>query len=933
MSHCSRLVRLTAPMILAALCASAALAVPPSPEAIKKWQEEGILDQKLAILKKLDEPNRMTSDQIVAALERSLSTGAAQSADAGEVDTVHVCVLLVDFPDFRYDDTYYAPGGLTANGKIEPYQFDSLMFTRQGIDPLYNPTGSMTEFYLENSYGKYFIQGDVWGWFTAPNNYSYYVGDDNGSTMGGVLVYDAVHAADETVDFSIYANGGSTLPGLIVVHAGPGAEQGGVYGIWSHRSSTSADADGVHIGGYTLNPEETAYSGTISNVGVFCHEWGHILGLPDWYDVNYTPGSEGLGGWDVMASGSWNDGGRRPAHFSALSKFMINGSNNFLDPTLLTANLANAEIPMAELNPVCYIMKDQFDIDHPGTGDWFIVENRQRYGFDESLPGSGLLIYHFDPTQSNNTDPYRYRLALEQADGLNQLNFGGSDGDSGDPFPGSTDNREFHDYSVPSAMSNDGTLTQVGVWDITDSDSLMFADMDVVYSRPWLIPGDDSLMMYDEGPYGVGDGDGVFEQGETIAVKVEFLNKMKISFLPWVKMTCTNQDLQMVADSQSMGTALNPIGSNENISMLLFRIPDDFRSSRVTFTFTVTSYDDYVSPTRSYETSKSYRLTLGRPQILVVDDDSGRNDQAGLTGAIDRLGMPFDIWDKDLDYSPAYEDLARYENVFWTTGRYYPGSYETGIVDATDRGVLSEYLDNGGNLMLTSFSAASFFDVEDSTFMADYLHAYYVGDGNGWRMQGVADSPVGNGYKYITAAGSFVEIPNLIQPINGGLSEFYLYGSPTSYCGVRYDGTYRTLFLTMDVEFFRDDATGYMPKDTLITRVLDFFHRGTATAVEDDPHGLLPTGFALDQNYPNPFNPTTTISYSLGAGQTMTNLAVFNVLGQKVATLVDEVQGPGNYTVSWNGRSAHGGPVASGIYFYRLTRGEDIQTKKMVLLK
>ena len=938
MSHCSRLVRIASLVMLVALCAAAVHAMPPSPEAIKQWQEEGILDQKLAILKKLDEPNRMTSDQIAEAIERNLAaSSAALSADADEVDTVHVCVLLVDFQDFHWDDTYYAPGSLTATGQIQPYQFDSLMFSRQGIDALYNPTGSMTEFYLETSYGKYFIIGDVKGWFTVDNDYSYYVADDNGGHMGPTLVYDAVMKATPDVDFSNYAYNG-TVPGLIVVHAGPGAEQGS-YGIWSHRSSTTVVTDGVAIGAYTLNPEEDR-SGHISNVGVFCHEWGHVLGLPDWYDVDYNPGSEGLGGWDVMASGSWNDGGRMPSHFSAWSKAIINAPHYFSSPTVLTANLANAPIPMAELNPVLYIMKDQFDIDHPGSAEWFMVENRQRYGFDESLPGSGLLIYHFDPLQGDNTDPYRYRLGLVQADGLNQLNFGGSDGDSGDPFPGSTDNREFHDYSVPSAMSYEGTTTQVGVWDITDSDSLMFADLDVVYSRPWLIPGDDSLMMYDEGPYGEGDGDGIFEQGELVAVKVEFLNKMKISYLPWVKMTCSNPLIQMVADSQSMGTALNPIGGpSENLSMLLFRIPDDFRSSRVTFTFTVSSYNDYADPTRTYETVKSYRVTLGRPQILLVDDDNGRNDQAGLADAIDRLGIPFDIWDKDLNYSPSSDDLSRYENVFWTTGRYYPPSYMTGELDATDVSVLEQYLNGGGNLMLTSFTAASYLSVSDPTFMADYLHASLSGTYGGWRMRGEEGTTIGNGERYMTTNGSWTEMADLIEPANGGVNQFIFTGSSSTtargHCGVSYDGDYRTFFLTLDAAFLQTglEETGVMPPDTLITRVLDFFYRGTATAVDDDPSGLLPNGFALDQNYPNPFNPTTTISYSLGAGQTMTNLAVFNVLGQKVATLVNEVQGPGNYTVTWNGASASGGRVASGIYFYRLTRGEDIQTRKMVLLK
>ena len=89
----------------------------------------------------------------------------------------------------------------------------------------------------------------------------------------------------------------------------------------------------------------------------------------------------------------------------------------------------------------------------------------------------------------------------------------------------------------------------------------------------------------------------------------------------------------------------------------------------------------------------------------------------------------------------------------------------------------------------------------------------------------------------------------------------------------------------------------------------------------------------MDQNYPNPFNPSTSISYSLGAGQERTELSVFNVLGQKVKTLVDEIQGPGTYTITWDGTTDHGDGVATGIYFYRLKRGDQVESKKMVFLK
>jgi hypothetical protein len=112
---------------------------------------------------------------------------------------------------------------------------------------------------------------------------------------------------------------------------------------------------------------------------------------------------------------------------------------------------------------------------------------------------------------------------------------------------------------------------------------------------------------------------------------------------------------------------------------------------------------------------------------------------------------------------------------------------------------------------------------------------------------------------------------------------------------------------------------------------------GNPTAVGDDNDGSLPDHFELSQNYPNPFNPTTHISYSVaatpGQGPVHTNLTVFNVLGQEVKTLVDKVQSAGTYTVDWDGTSDSGMKVSSGIYFYRITSGDFVETRKMALLK
>ena len=111
------------------------------------------------------------------------------------------------------------------------------------------------------------------------------------------------------------------------------------------------------------------------------------------------------------------------------------------------------------------------------------------------------------------------------------------------------------------------------------------------------------------------------------------------------------------------------------------------------------------------------------------------------------------------------------------------------------------------------------------------------------------------------------------------------------------------------------------------------------TGVEEEQEAQLPEKISLYQNYPNPFNPTTTIHYTVHGSQFMvhspihTTLTIYNVLGQKVRTLVDEFKLPGEHRVIWDGKDEKGNPVSSGVYFYKLKVGDFSQVKKMLLIK
>ncbi len=107
---------------------------------------------------------------------------------------------------------------------------------------------------------------------------------------------------------------------------------------------------------------------------------------------------------------------------------------------------------------------------------------------------------------------------------------------------------------------------------------------------------------------------------------------------------------------------------------------------------------------------------------------------------------------------------------------------------------------------------------------------------------------------------------------------------------------------------------------------------GLSLIVAEDEYAALPERFYLGQNYPNPFNPSTTIEFALSSAEWV-QLAIYNSLGQRITTLVDQPLGVGTYQVKWDGFDQRGGKVASGIYHYRLEAGDYALSKKMLLLK
>jgi len=415
--------------------------VSPAPEVFFELREEreifkrevllGPRAEGLALAERLGlpvpDPSRLGLDDGIfyPPTESGLALAAAISGITPEKSprtegNRRVVVLLVDFPELR---------GLTPKAF-----FEQLLF---GNDTAL----SVSQYYDQASGGLLKVTGDVFGWFTLPNPLSYYA--DGKLGLGTYphnaqkLAEDAIEIARESIDFSKYdLDGDGMLDGLVIVHAGAGAENADrdvrPSLIWSHKWLVShpQTIDGITIYPYTLQPEN-------GRVGVFCHEFGHFLGLPDLYDT--TSRSYGVGAWCVMGTGSWLGNGDQPANMSAWCRAKLGWSTV---EQVMSGHYDLKDRSIVRINP-----------ENAGSNEYFLLEKRVREGLDSALPGEGFLIWHIDDAVNGNTNPKHYQVGLEQADGESSLEFLENQGDEGDPFRGSTGNDDFADATTPNSKT------------------------------------------------------------------------------------------------------------------------------------------------------------------------------------------------------------------------------------------------------------------------------------------------------------------------------------------------------------------------------------------------------------------------------------------------------------------------------------------------
>mgnify|MGYP006279568057 CR=1 FL=1 len=469
------------------------------------------------------------------ALEPALAGAAAlepqRSAVSGTFRFPLILGLFSDSPE---------PSSVYSRQKVQAEYFDG---------PQGNPAavGTIPEFYAEISGGRVSLAGTTHDWQRVPLTQTQVTAGESGlggDSRVGEFIVEIIEALDDgSVDWGQFDNDGPDgVPNsgdddgyvdvLAVMHPTPGGECNDPNRedrIWSHRwnlysaahfeagawaqpvlddlgfatstpavpSSANPDFPYIRLLDYTIQPVKNC-AGTLPNtIGVFAHELGHGFGLPDLYGVGSS--QNGIGNWGLMGTGSWGCDGQsaeRPCHMSAWSKAFLGWIDLEVLPS--SGDLGTLTLPPVETTGKVFRI-DAGD----GSGEYFLLENRQSLGFDQNLLSPGLLVWHVDPLYianhwyGINSDGDHHGVWLRQADGRNDLNrTSGGRGDSGDPFPGAFQVRDLHAATNPGSWSHDGTAMGITLMDI------QAVDEDVAF---WAVTGFQALTLRTQGaPGGLG---------------------------------------------------------------------------------------------------------------------------------------------------------------------------------------------------------------------------------------------------------------------------------------------------------------------------------------------------------------------------------------------------------------------------------------------
>ena len=295
-------------------------------------------------------------------------------------------IILVQFTDSKFKSGH-----------------DLTLYERIANDENYsgnNFRGSIKDYFKAQSHGLFELDFDVAGICQLQHTYAYYGknSNDNDVRAGQMVAEACLWAHEHGTDFSKYDwDGDGEVDQVFVLYAGHGeaSYDKDPNTIWPHMHYLSASdygkslsLDGVTVDTYACSSELNG-DGNLDGIGTFCHEFSHCMGFPDLYDTSYA-GWFGMGDFDLMCSGSYNGDSKCPAGYSAYEKAEC-GWLTLKDMTDVEKETSIAGVQPMSADGDAYVIKNKGHED-----EYYILENRQKTGWDSYLPASGLMITHVD---------------------------------------------------------------------------------------------------------------------------------------------------------------------------------------------------------------------------------------------------------------------------------------------------------------------------------------------------------------------------------------------------------------------------------------------------------------------------------------------------------------------------------------------------------
>jgi len=437
--------------------------------------EDGFLrpasDEHIATLKSRGKDRRMArkvSEQ--APISRAdASTGSIYhglghfSEDFPRKGKIKVLVFLVEYTDVKFK---------TPN----PQDY----FYRQLNEPGFSEdraTGSARDYFIDQSGGAFDPEFVVLGPVKLAHNMAYYGSNDywGNDKAPEEMVIEAVKAMDGQIDYSQFDfNNDGKIDNVFVIYAGYGEAdyRGSGYEntVWPHNFEirNGGTYDGKRLVGYTCS-NEIAPDGVANGIGTFVHEFSHVLGLPDLYNTSDSYDTSTPSEYDVMDYGPYSNDGRTPPNYSAAER----NAMGWIYPEEFNGPMSYSLETLGKSNEAYIIPTHK-------NNEFFVVENRQKEGWDKYLPGHGMLIWHITFNQavwdSNNPSGNNpVGVDLVEAGGSANSNYPVTMAKY--PFPGTANVTSFTSSTRPALKTHDGTPIEYPITDIKESNGIISFDV------------------------------------------------------------------------------------------------------------------------------------------------------------------------------------------------------------------------------------------------------------------------------------------------------------------------------------------------------------------------------------------------------------------------------------------------------------------------